>query len=177
MTAAARTFEARTSRLRTGLLMLLALGMTALSVAVFFIDSLLAKIIAPIGAIFFLGATFAIARILFDGAVQVRIDSRGVYWRRWAEKPIAFSAIREARETDMMGQRFLSLWLWRPEEHPPTSLMGRLANANKTLGFGDVNLSMQGLDRSHADLVAAYFDWRGTKVRGGGPARPPVTQG
>lgn len=160
-------FEARTSRLRTGLLMLGAAVMTAASVWIIFIGGLAGKIVGPIGVIFFLGATFAIARMVFDGAVQVRIDAQGVYWKRWAEKPIAFSAIREARETEMMNQRFLSLWLWRPEEHPPTSLMGRLAKANRTLGFGDVNLTMQGLDRQHEDMLAAYHAWRGTKVRGG----------
>lgn len=159
-------FEARTSRLRTGLLLLGAIGMTAVSVAIFFIDRPITKIVSPIGAIFFLGCTFAIARLFFDGAVQVRIDHRGVYWRRWAEKPIAFSAIREARETAMMNQRFLSLWLVRPEEHASTSLMGRLAKANKDLGFGHVNLTMQGLDRSHEEMVAAYYEWRQTKVRG-----------
>jgi len=164
MTALA-PFEARTSRLRTGLLLLLALGMTALMVVLFFADQAVLKILSAIGAIFFLGGTFVIARQFFDGAVQMRIDQRGIYWRRWAEKPIAFSAIREARETDMMNQRFLSLWLIRPEEHPGKSLLGRLAKANHDLGFGHVNLTMQGLDKRHDEMVAAYYAWRKTKVR------------
>lgn len=165
MTDPLQPFEARTSRLRTGLLLLLGFGMTALSAAVFFIDKLAAKIVAPIGVIFFLGCTFAIARTFFDSRVQVRIDQRGIYWRRWAEAPIAFSAIREARETAMANQRFLSLWLLRPEAHPGHSLMGRLAKANKDLGFGHVNLTMSGLDRSHQEMIDAYFAWRRTKIR------------
>jgi hypothetical protein len=53
-------------------------------------------------------------------------------------------------------QRFLALWLQDPARHRSTHLLGRIAGANKSMGFGDIALSVSGTDRSFADLAAAF---------------------
>lgn len=115
---------------------------------------------AYVGLPFFLLCAGLFGRMLFSGAVQVRVDANGIYWRRWQDMPIPFSEIERAWHYALMGQSTLCLALRQPDRYPSKSAVLRAsAKANKRMGAGDVAISMNGLDRSFDELMDAVAYW------------------
>ncbi|MCW3837147.1 STM3941 family protein [Sphingomonas canadensis] len=108
------------------------------------------------GAIAFFGLCAAVAvRQLFRTGVVMRIAPEGLYWRRWSEETIPWSAFDSAAYATIRSQRMLTLWLRDPDAYPSSTLLGRLAGANKALGFGDVTLTAQGLSQGFDAMAGA----------------------
>lgn len=119
-----------------------------------------------IGMPFFGLCLLVILRQAFSGRAQVRIDGSGLYWRRWGERPIPFTEIAEAWPMQVVGQRFVCLRLRHPEDYPPKSFALRAsAGANRAIGAGDVQITMQALEKSSEQLAAALAVW-GVPLRG-----------
>lgn len=61
----------------------------------------------------------------------------------------------------------MCLWLDAPHDYPGRSTLGRAAAANRALGFGDVQLTMQGTDQRFdrlAEVVDAHMRARDQRV-------------
>lgn len=112
-------------------------------------------VLAWVGVAFFSLCVLAIVRQLFRTGPVLEIGPEGLLWRRWSAERIPWAAFVRAAETSMQRQRFVSLWLRDPECHRSTTAMGRLAGANKAIGFGDITLAATGLSCSHAEILAA----------------------
>lgn len=95
------------------------------------------------------------SRRLFQSGLEMRIDGSGVYWRRWSDQTIPWSAVERIAMNEMRNQRFVSLFLKDPKAFPSTTILGRSARFNKTLGFGDIALSPMGSDKSFDEMMAA----------------------
>lgn len=155
-------FEARSTPLRVILLALLAAGMTALSFWVTRIGSgdLAVMVVGYVGVAFFGFGTAVIASRLGSLGVEVRIDERGVYVRRYRPDPIPFEAIRGAGVLVIERQKMLALHLHAPDEYPAAGRAARaLAAANAGMGYGDLGISVTGTDRSFEELLAAFDAW------------------
>ena len=163
-------FEARSSKLRLILLLLACAGFIGACAYILLVPQALegyrrsAWIIyaaAVLGLPFFAVGTVMLARMLFSTAVQVRVDGRGIYWSRWSDDPIPFSAIQDAWPFVIANQPMLCLALRDPGSYPAKSPVLRMsAKANRSMGAGDVAISMTGLDRSHSELMDAFSQWR-----------------
>lgn len=163
-------FEARVSVART--LLLVAGGLAFVAIGLWFVwrpDMLsgpdgppflrgepgLVQLIGGVAILFFgLMALIGLRQLARREPVIV-IDGEGLCWRRWSDAVIPWSAIARMEVTEMMNQRFLSLWLVDPAAYPSTSLSGRMAAANKGMGFGDIAIAPAGLDCGVDDLTAA----------------------
>ncbi len=85
----------------------------------------------------------------------MRIDADGIYWHRWSDKPIAWGNVASFKPTSVRAQKFVSIWLHHRSRDPGKGLLGKLAGANRAIGFGDVALSVQGTDKSFEELLEA----------------------
>jgi len=103
--------------------------------------------------LFFGAAGLAIFSQLFRTGPVMEIDERGMLWRRWSDQIIPWSAIARTEQRAVYNQKFLCIWLDRPEQYPTRSRLGKLSGLNKGMGFGDIALSMQGTDQSFKRLV------------------------
>lgn len=118
-------------------------------------------------AVLFFGLTAMVGlrQFLRRGAV-VTIDAAGIRWRRWSDATIPWDAISQVAVTEMMNQRFLSLWLADPAAWPSTSLSGRLAAANRGMGYGDITIAPAGLDRGAEAMWAAVEHFAPARLLG-----------
>ena len=94
---------------------------------------------------------------LFDRDDQIRADAQGLYWKRWSPDVIPWNEIADVSEAGVQRQRILCLHLRHPERYPSHTLLGRLASANKVMGFGDIAINAMGTDRSFDELKAAVL--------------------
>ena len=150
-------FEANGSRWRVILLLAGALAFVALGVFVLTIKPTdIARTIAGVAAIAVFGAFFLIGlpRLRTHGA-ELRVDQRGIMWRRWSGDTIPWAAIDRITVGEIRGQHFACLFLRDPGAYRSTTFAGKLAGANKAMGFGDIALSVTGTDRSFDELMAA----------------------
>ncbi len=93
-----------------------------------------------------------------SGALRVRIDRDGIDWRGPGRRHVRWSAIERIGEQslrgmvkvagDMAGTREgpMSVWL------KPEARRGLTAAGNRRLGYGDINLTTLGTDRSRSEL-------------------------
>jgi hypothetical protein len=150
---------AHAARGKLALLLLLGLGMSAAAIAgIFLVEPAREPITAAgmwVGALFFPLCVVAIARQMFRAGPVMEIGPEGVLWRRWSDERIPWTAFTRAADLSINRQEFVSLWLRDPERYRAHSLLGRLAGANKALGFGDISLGAQGLSCSHAEILEA----------------------
>jgi hypothetical protein len=161
-------FVARPAPFRMLLLLALSLGFVVLG---FWIAGLLGPVPRPgrewVGwlsiAFFGLCFIFGIGR-LFDRDDQIVVDRDGVIWRQRSDARIPWSEIRSVRSFTIRRQHLLSIDLKEPALFPPTTLLGRLGNANRSLGFGDVVISTAGTNRSFRDLRAAIERYAPTGI-------------
>lgn len=151
-------FVARVSVWRTGLLVAAGAGFVALG------GQMVAASPDPLS----LPSVFGLASILFFGACTIvglrqllrrgpvmTIDAEGIRWVRWSGRTVPWSAIRTARVIQVQRQHIVALDLHDPAAWPVAGVLGRVAGANRALGWGDVALTTAGLDRSFAELCAA----------------------
>ena len=111
--------------------------------------------IAWVGIVFFGACSLLWIRQMTRSGPVIELSSAGLRWRNWSDDLIPWSAFMRAELTQIQRQRFVSLWLRDPGAYRSTTLVGRLAGANKAMGFGDIALGSQGTDRSFDELVAA----------------------
>ena len=149
---------ARVSRLRNGLLVLGAAGFVAAGIFLLGVDDPRRPMMhfwSWVAIVFFGAAALVGIRQFFRTEPVVEIDARGLLWRRWSDERIPWSAFDRAEIGEIRRQRFLSLWLRDPERYRSTSLTGRLAGANKALGFGDISINVTGTDQKFDALAGA----------------------
>ena len=109
-------------------------------------------------SIVFFGLTaFGLIGRLLDRDDQIVVDERGLYWKRWCEQTIPWTEIRNVREAQVRRSRFLCIDLEHPELVRSSTLAGRIAGANRGLGFGDMGISTAGTDKSFDELKRAVF--------------------
>jgi hypothetical protein len=92
---------------------------------------------------------------LFDAGTEIRVDGRGIWWRRWSDDTVPWAAIARVEMRAVRGHRFACLFLRDPGAYRATTLAGRLAGLNKAMGFGDIAITTNGTDASFGDLMAA----------------------
>lgn len=102
---------------------------------------------------------------LIRGGLVLRIDADGVYWRRWSEQVIPWSAIREIKVRELRGQQFLDVNLYDPAAYPPKFLIRWVRRLNTARAFGDLSLNVFDSDRSFADLLAAFDRFAPAELR------------
>jgi prepilin signal peptidase PulO-like enzyme (type II secretory pathway) len=152
-------FVAHVSRWRAALMVLGALGFVVAAIVIMQTQGLtdpFALVTGWLGALFFGACALIGARQLLRTGPVMEVDARGILWRRWSDERIPWTAIERAEAMTLRGQHFLALWLHDPALYRSTHTLGKLAGANKAMGFGDIALSMSGTDRSFADLIAAF---------------------
>jgi len=154
-------FEAHVRRWRSGLLVagsfafvLIGLWLVGVFGAPPFADP--KAVIAGWAGIAFFGLCgLGWSRRLFKAGLEMRIDGNGIWWRRWSDQTIPWSAVERIDVMQMRNQRFVSLFLKDPKAFPSTTILGKLAGANKAMGFGDIVLTSMGSDQSFDAMMAA----------------------
>lgn len=155
----AAPFVARVSRAKLTGLVVLSVIMSA--AAVFAVQNTsfdhkpIAHVAGWFGLVFFPLCGLGIARQLFRTGPVMEIGPQGLMWKRWSDETIPWSAFSRAEPVTVVNQQMLSLWLIDPDAWRSTKLLGRLAGANKGMGYGDISLTMQGTDRSFREMVDA----------------------
>ncbi len=150
-------FEAKASRWRISLLLAGALGFVAIGVWLLRLEGpTTERTLAAWAAIAVFGAFFLIGLPrLFQQGVALRIDPQGVWWRQWSDQTIPWSAIERMSVGEIRHQRFACLFLRDPRAFPSSTVLGKLASANKAMGFGDLALNTTGTDQSFDAMMAA----------------------
>lgn len=92
---------------------------------------------------------------LFRSGPDVRIDERGIWWRRWSDQIIPWSAITALYPASVGRTSFLCLRLVDRAAYPSTRALGKFAGLNRASGFGDIAVGVTGTDRSFTELIAA----------------------
>ena len=155
-------FVARVSRIK--ILGLIALAIIGTAGAAFvalspqFEVRPIAQLAGWVGMIFAPLCALIAIRQLFRTDPAMEIGPEGILWRRWSETVIPWDAFTRAEAVQMHRQKMLSLWLVDPAAYRSTKLLGRLAGANGAMGFGDIVLTAQGLDRSFDQMAGAVHD-------------------
>ena len=173
-------FEAHVSKQRMWAIALLALGFAAIGLwfvsaaealsqsvrFVFFRDPFVLRVFGCVAMLFGVTGAIVAVRQLFRAGPVIEIGPGGVRWRRWSNETIPWRAITDATSKTISSQQFLCLTLTRPEDHPGKSTARLLAGMNKNMGFGDVAISTNGTDRSHAEMLEAVSRFGGRPVAG-----------
>jgi hypothetical protein len=95
------------------------------------------------------------ARQLWRTGPVMEIGPNGLLWRRWSDQVIPWEAFERADAVSIQRQRMITLWLHDPQTYRSGKMLGRLAGANKAMGFGDISLTAQGTDRSFDEMAEA----------------------
>ena len=154
-------FEANLSRFRVALMLAGAVGFVVAGLWLVGAfgpppsTSLKATVAGWAGIGFFGLCAIVLARRLFQAGVEIRVDSDGIYWRRWSDQTTPWNAIARISTGEIRRQRFVCLFLVDPRAFPSQGIAGKLAGANAAMGFGDIALSATGTDKSFDQLMAA----------------------
>jgi hypothetical protein len=107
-------------------------------------------------AILFFGlCAIVLCRMLFDTEAQVRINASGLYWKRWSRETIPWSEITQVGVWEFKRQKSIILNLRDPGRFRSSTLMGKLASANKAMTGGDIAVTLAGTDGRFDDAMAA----------------------
>ena len=150
------TFVANISRWRTALMVfgcLVGIGAGILLITIDYLEQLEAWFWGWACILFCALAGLVLIRQLFRTEPVLEINSSGILWRRWSDDRIPWSAIVRAEIKLVQRQKFLSLWLRDPERYRSSRLLGKLAGANKAMGFGDIALNLNGTDQSFDAMI------------------------
>jgi hypothetical protein len=115
--------------------------------------------------IFFGFCLIVLIRMMFDSGEQVRINQRGIYWKRWSTDTIPWSEVTDVSVWEMQRQKCIILNLLHADRYTSTTLMGRLAGANRRLTGGDIAITLSGTDGRFADAMAAIKHFRAKAKR------------
>ncbi len=118
------------------------------------------KIIGWVAIIFFGFCGLAIAKMLFDSDEQVRINALGIYWKRWSSQTIPWSEITDVGVWEYQRQKSIILNLRDPARFPSSTVMGKLAAANRALTGGDIAITLSGTDGRFDEAMAAIEHFR-----------------
>jgi hypothetical protein len=118
-----------------------------------------------ISVLFFGFCLIILTRMMFDSGEQVRINARGIYWKRWSTDTIAWADIKDVGAWGTQGQRSILLTLRDRDRYTSTTLMGKLAGANRLLTGGDIAITLSGTDGRFDDAMAAIEHFRGKAKR------------
>ncbi|MEZ0367261.1 STM3941 family protein [Mycobacterium sp. pUA109] len=124
------------------------------------------KAAAWAGIVFCGVAGFVFARRLFESGVIVRVDDAGIYWQRWSEQVIPWSAITRISERKVKRSRFACLFLHDRAAYPSRGILGYLKSLSTPTGYGDISVTMTETDRSFDDLMAAIERFAPAELRG-----------
>lgn len=83
----------------------------------------------------------------------IRIDARGILFHRWSDARIPWSNIAAIEPYKVQRQKMVGLTLIDRTRDRPQTLMGKFAGVNRTLGFGDLALTVQGTDGNYEDML------------------------
>ncbi|WP_131814189.1 STM3941 family protein [Mycolicibacterium fortuitum] len=160
-------FSARYSPWRLVMLTVLGVLMGAMSawVASSAEASLLHKAVGACGTLFFLGAAVLTAVRLFDRREQLSVSPEGIYYKQWSEAVIPWDEIVGVTVWKYRRQRAIILHLADPRRFPSTTLLGRVARANRRLTGGDIAISLTPMDRSFDEAMTAIEVHRATAGR------------
>lgn len=114
-----------------------------------------ARLASGAAGLLFSAALLVDVRSLAQRGPVLRIDERGVLWRRWSADVIPWTEVRGVTHMSVRGVHFVGLILEHPERFPSTTLLGRMAKLNRAFFVGHVHLEVQATDRRHEELVAA----------------------
>lgn len=108
------------------------------------------------GSIAFFGlcAVVGIGRLFATGE-ELRIDRSGIRWTRWSDETVPWSAISDVTVWQFKGQKTIILHLHDPARYPGRGILGFTAKGNRSLTGGDIGISMNGMDRSFDEAMAA----------------------
>lgn len=165
-----QVFEARPNKSRLILYVLGCLGFIAACAWILFVpgalegyrrSTWLINLAAWLGLPFFTICLVAWGRMLLSSEPQIRIDQRGLFWKRWSSEPIPLAAIAESWTAKVGSSAMLCLRLHDPARFPARNpLVRMLAGANKAMGTGDLAIPTAGLDRNVDELAGALTRWR-----------------
>lgn len=111
--------------------------------------------------IVFFGICGAIgARRMFDREDVLRMGPTGLWYRHWSDDLIPWREITSVGVWEYKRQRTILLNLVDPARFPSSTLLGRLAGANRALTGGDIAISLTGTDRTFDDAMAAIRAYR-----------------
>lgn len=157
----AQTLEFRGSRAKLAGLVLLGIGMTALSLWIVRADfapaGSLGQLAAYVGVIFFGGATaLAVYRFFTAARVVLTIAPKGIRDIRVADAYIPWTSIGALSTWSMQGQKVLVLAVDpATEKNLPLTRMARWTRgANKALGADGLCIAPAGLGLSYDKLLA-----------------------
>jgi hypothetical protein len=135
------------SPLRTGGLLILALGLTFVSYIVGAQGSGYESWVGWFGVVLFGFGSLVTAKQLFNKAVVVSIDSQGILATRVARERVLWSAVDSVSIGEVRSSRFLCVWL-KDEASYLRSLStskATLARMNRVVGFPAIAIDFQGL--------------------------------
>ena len=95
------------------------------------------------------------ARRLFEHQDLIVVDRNGLYWRRWSQATIPWSAIEWIEPRTVRRNRFLCIHLKDRSQFPTGRLTAWGSAANRSLGYGDFAMTTLGTDRTLDELLAA----------------------
>jgi len=111
---------------------------------------------------------------LVRGGPDIRIDERGIWWRRWSDQVVPWDAIAALHITGVGRMPFLHLMLVDPAAYPSTRPMGKLADLAHASRLGDIAVTTNATDRSFAELLAALERFAPRVLLDPPPERPEL---
>ncbi|MFV8174663.1 STM3941 family protein [Mycolicibacterium peregrinum] len=159
-------FSARYSPWR--LLMMLGFGVLLSAASLWIAQeaelSVLSRAIGAIGTVLFASLGVLVVIRLFDRGEQLRVSSDGIYYKQWSETVIPWDQIVGVTVWQYRRQRAIILHLADPRRFPSTTVLGRLAGANRRLTGGDIAISLTPMDRGFDETLAVIEDYRATSA-------------
>jgi hypothetical protein len=157
------TFVARPA---LGKLLMMLIASLAFVFAGFWIAGFLGDVPKPgkewvgwLSIIFFGLCSVSIFSRLFDSDDQIRISSLGIYLKQWSHDTIPWSEITKVSVWKYKNNKTILLYLRNSQRFPSTTLIGKLAAANRALTGGDISINLGGTDKSFDEAMTAidYF--------------------
>ena len=127
--------------------------------------SVLHRGVGVVGTVLFVSLGILVLIRLFDRGEQLRVASDGIYYKQWSESVIPWDEIAGVTVWQYRRQRTIILHLADPRRFPSTTILGRLAGANRRLTGGDIAISLTPMDRGFDETLAVIEDYRATSAR------------
>lgn len=127
--------------------------------------SVLYRAVGVVGTVLFVGLTVLVVIRFFDRGEQLRVSSDGIYYKQWSEAVIPWDEVVSVTVWKYRRQPAIILHLADPRRFPSTTLLGRLAGANRRLTGGDIAISLTPMDRGFDDALTVIEDYRATSGR------------
>lgn len=127
--------------------------------------SVLHRAVGVVGTVLFVGLEVLVVIRFFDRGEQLRVASDGIYYKQWSESVIPWEQVVGVTVWQYRRQRAIILHLADPRRFPSTTLLGRLARANRRLTGGDIAISLTPMDRGFDEAMTAIEEYRATSAR------------